>query len=178
MNELLRKLVANDWLGVKAMVPPDVRSVLLDAVFETEDADIRLSGKVHLLEDGRNEAFSLAVYEHVRKGWWEENAVGETDWKPRILDEEWARESLRSMLVAPRQARFYSDPRLRRRMYLAAPKSLDDCSALEFIKDLPSGERKRVVFAASNEYPGAIEMATASDECNVILRTLKLINIS
>ena len=144
MNEmrLLRKVLINDWIDVKAMVSPKVPHILLDVVFITAEGGVRLTGKAHSLRNEPEEAFSLVIYDFKRKGWWEENSRGRTKWDPRNLRDEWASQSLQSILALPREARFYSDPRLNDRK-LSAECALDNCTAIEFSKGAAGGEKKK-----------------------------------
>ena len=178
MNEmrLLRKVLINDWIDVKAMVSPKVPHILLDVVFITAEGGIRLTGKAHSLRNEPEEAFSLAIYEHDRGCWWSKPDGSPSDWKPRNLRDEWASQSLQSMLALPREARFYSDPRLNDRK-LSAECALDNCTAIEFSKGAAGG-KKRIVFAASEAYPCEIEMGTTPDSCGLLLSGLDAMAMS
>jgi len=168
---LLTRVLANEWIGVKAMVPPQARDVLLDVVFITTEGAARLIGRAHSLRDTREEAFSLAIYEHVEEGWWKEDSPGQTAWKPRNLRDEWISQSLRSILTPPRDVLYYSDPRLRERVF-PAQGFLDNYTAIEFVKDVAEAGRKRIVISASDDDPCAIEVGTTSDRCDAILSRL------
>ena len=173
MNELLllKKMLAADWIGVKAMVSPGIRDALLDIVFITTDGGVRLIGKAHSLRDKPEEAFSLAIYEQVKSGWWQEDEQGRTKWKPRDLREEWMAQSLHSVLAQPRNVHFYSDPRLKERKF-PVQCVLDNCTAIRLLKEGVEGGTKEIVFAASNNYPCSIEMGTTRDSCNALLSGL------
>jgi hypothetical protein len=170
--QLFLAVVNNNWTKVEAMVAPELQSVLLDVVFTTESGQIVLKGKAHSLRD-QTEAFSLECYEHIREGWW---ADSETEWKPRILSEEWKEQSLTSVLIAPREVCYYFNPRLKERMF-QAKNVLDNCSAIMFDKIETIGKVNRIVLVASDDYPCAIEIGTTEDECASLLNGLERVTI-
>lgn len=169
---LVKMILVNDWVDVRVMAPQAAPTILLDILFMTKDGGVRLTGKSHPLLNVPEEAFSLAINEPAHKG--QRNDVN-TDldaWGSRTLIEEWVSQSISSMSTIPRTVRFYSDPRLRGRK-LPAKGFFDDCTAIEFIKEEVGGDVKRIVFAASEKYPCAIEMGKTSDECAALLNGLE-----
>jgi hypothetical protein len=165
--ESVEKLIDHDWLDVKAMIHPAQPNphVLLYVVFSTECGAIALTGKPHTVQDEMLEAFSLTV--HL---WWAENERGETVWKPIPMNLR-ERGAYASLMKAPREVRFYSDPRLRLRRF---PKKfvLDDCSAIEFLKTV-NGETERLVIRASDDSPCEVEIGTTLEECDRLLKGLE-----
>ncbi len=176
---LLTQIAMNDWLTLKAMVPPALPDGFLDLVFETAQGSVRLTGKAHSLKGTSEEVFSLAIYEHRKEGWWKETQPGRTKWQPRDLGKEWSLHSFGSMLSVPRDAKLYSSDRLKGKR-LEAASILDDCVAIEFVKIEGSsgGQRtRRIVVMASDNRPCGIEVCVAPEGCEAMLLGLRKLTV-
>jgi hypothetical protein len=166
-TQLLGLITELDWSDVKAMVPPKAPETVLDVVFQTPQGSVRITGKDHILRGGE-ETFSLAIYEHVKEGWWAEK---DTSWSPRNLKEHWVSMSLSCLMTGPRHVQFYSEPKFKDRMY-PAEALLDNCSAIQFQKTV-EGEDKRLVLRASDDSPCTVEVGIGRDVCDRLLEGLK-----
>lgn len=170
-TDLIGMIAKRDWVDIQGMVPTEAPETLLDVVFHTAHGSVRITGKDHILQSGE-EAFSLAVFEHVKAGWWAEK---ESDWTPINLKERWASMSLWRLMTCPRSVQFYSDPRFKERSF-PMDALLDNCSAIEFQKEL-EGADKRLVLKASNDSPCAIEVGIGGEACGRLLHGLKVTTI-
>jgi hypothetical protein len=171
-TQLLKALAELDWSDVKGMVPPKAQETLLDVVFYTAQGSVRITGKDHILRSGE-EAFSLAIYEHVKAGWWAEE---ESNWTAINLKEQWTRMSLSCLMAGPRGMQFYSDPKLKDCSF-PMESLLDNCSAIEFVKAV-EGDNKRLVLRASDDCPCAVEVGVGTEACNRLLSDLESIAIA
>ncbi len=165
---LISNIVDSTWLDVFAMPSPADRRFLLDTVFKTPKSDFAITGKAHSIPDDQ-EAFCLLVHEHTVEGW-RSGQIDREIWVPRNIRSELIDSSLTALLYPPRQVCFYGDPLMAKRLY-AAKEPLDNCSAIEFLKQA-GGRPCRLVVAASMTSPCSLELATSDEECDLLLMNL------
>src|SRR5947209_804986 len=102
-QSLLKQLITAEWQDVFAMPMRHRPSTLLDILFVTDQATVRLLGKDHLLRDG-TEAFSLAVHEFVAGGWWKNAGEGvAAAWVAKSLKQELIQHCLGPLISPPRR---------------------------------------------------------------------------
>jgi hypothetical protein len=176
-TQLLKTLLASDWTGVTAMISQGLPDSLAYVVFTTRDVEIGVTGKVHSLLTEPEEVFGLQLYIHTEEHRQRERKFDPTFWKMRDLAAEWTSASLGAILRHPREARFYSDPRFKRRKY-PAKEVLDNCTAIEFLKSSGGSDVRKIVLAASEDYPSDINMGTTPAECDVLLDGLEPMTVN
>lgn len=168
-SDLIELLQTRRIEAVTGMPIQNVSPIFLDITFSLAEAKLRLSAEAADL-DKRSEAFFLTITQtDALSGW--KSRQEESTWTPQNLSPLWERFSLEGLWSKPRVFSCYRDPEDEARG-LRRLGPLESAAAVEFSCDSPDAPTRRILFYATPEYPGAIELATENDRCTKILSTL------
>ncbi len=159
---LLRTIIESEWWDLKGVITPNRPNLLLDLIFSIHRGRIFLTAQAHCVSDD-NEAFSLDIGVYPEEGRWKGGAGPDF-----LITKELITGSMSQLLTPPRVVRFFTDPRLTERTYPKEVVPFDNCSAIEFLKNV-AGTDSRLVIAASRGSPCEIEIGTSNANCDSLL---------